>query len=282
MAKDSTDALQLGRLFILGAGFSASAGVPLTSELVASTMARFAEECPGIFGRVDRYVRTCFGLQETPDYKDLSLSEICTFLHYIELKESGGGEKFSDDGSRENLALKHYLAKTIVALTPRGDAIPELYLQFAQQLEPEDVVITFNWDCLLEGALEQVGKEYSYTFEGCAIRLAKLHGSVNWRLGEPASPSLDWRPLQYATNTDEKEVFYCSDLQRIQVWSKWNEIPIGEVQRFLVLPGFGKAFDVRDLATLWYKPEFAFFYTTHVYSCLHHRAKSRGGRFHYS
>jgi len=33
----------------------------------------------------------------------------------------------------------------------------------------------------------------------------------------------------------------------------------------LVLPGSGKAFDVRPLAPIWYKPEFAFAVTHHVY-----------------
>jgi hypothetical protein len=35
-----------------------------------------------------------------------------------------------------------------------------------------------------------------------------------------------------------------------------------EIQPFIVLPGFGKAFDVRRLPALWYKPE-NFFSTTH-------------------
>lgn len=37
------------RVFILGTGFSAGAGIPLTEELLARSMRKFSTECPGIF-----------------------------------------------------------------------------------------------------------------------------------------------------------------------------------------------------------------------------------------
>ena len=46
------------RVFILGAGFSAAASVPLTDSLLAITMRKFASECPGIFTRVDSHTKT--------------------------------------------------------------------------------------------------------------------------------------------------------------------------------------------------------------------------------
>jgi len=42
-------------------------------------------------------------------------------------------------------------------------------------------------------------------------------------------------------------------------------MPLGEVDPFLVLPGYGKAFDVRANAVLWYRPEFAFSATHDVF-----------------
>lgn len=46
----------------------------------------------------------------------------------------------------------------------------------------------------------------------------------------------------------------------------WNAFPLfSEVEPFLVLPGYGKGFDVRSNAALWYKPEFAFGYTHDIY-----------------
>jgi hypothetical protein len=257
--------IRKSRLFILGAGFSAAARIPMTAQLLGRAMEKFRDECLGIFKRVDGYVRTCFGLDGDPDYQALSLSEVCTFLHYVELREYGGGERWNDAGSRENLALRHYLAKTVVELTPQGDAIPEFYLRFARQLGPTDIVISFNWDCLLEAALDHIGARYSYTFDEGAVRLAKLHGSVNWRLDAPSSPRLRWTSMRFAEGMMDREVYWCRDLQDLGAWAPWDRKPLGEVQPLIVLPGFGKAFDVRHLAPLWYKPGFAFSFTHDVF-----------------
>jgi hypothetical protein len=156
-------AIQKGRIFILGAAFSAAAGIPLTASLLEQAMQLFRSECPGVFERVRNYTQIAFGLEDSElDYKIIGFSELCTFLDYAELRESGGGERRSDHGSRERLALKHYLGKAVTNNTPEPESLPELYRAFATQLLETDVVITFNWDCLLESALVAIGKPYTY------------------------------------------------------------------------------------------------------------------------
>jgi len=44
--------------------------------------------------------------------------------------------------------------------TPAEGAVPDLYVQFARKLRPDDYVLTFNYDTLLERALEQAGVPY--------------------------------------------------------------------------------------------------------------------------
>jgi hypothetical protein len=249
------------RVFILGAGFSAAAGVPLTSDLLRLAMTKFKAECPGIFERVNNYASDVFWKDGNLDYSSASFSELCTYLEFIELREYGGGERWSDDGSREKLALRFYLAKTIVENTPFGNVIPPIYLDFARQLNERDVVISFNWDGLLENALRAIGKDYSYNFEEDRIRLCKLHGSVNWRVDQPTRMgkpvnTLGWRPIGFLPGMMEKEIWHSDALLQLGNWE--GRVPLGEVQPFLVLPGYGKAFDVRQNAISWYKPEFAF------------------------
>jgi hypothetical protein len=194
------------------------------------------------------------------------LAEICTFLHYIELREYSGGERWSDAGSKENLALRYFIAKAVVERTPIGSAIPDAYLRFARQLQETDVVISFNWDCLLEAALAQVGRSYSYAFEGKAVPLAKLHGSVDWRLGLPDTPRLTWQPVGFKDGLMQTPIHSCSELRSLSGWNGAGCGPLGgETQPLIVLPGYGKAFDVRHLAWLWYKPEFAFGSTHDVF-----------------
>jgi len=54
--------------------------------------------------------------------------------------------------------------------------------------------------------------------------------------------------------------------EELDPYSTWhNYPPLGELDPFLVLPGYAKAFDVRANATLWYKPKFAFAATHDVF-----------------
>jgi len=258
------------RVFILGAGFSAGAGIPLTEKLLANAMDKFSIECPGIYSRVENYAKESIGVLEGElDLSKVSFSELCTFLEFIELREYGGGERWCENGSREKLALRFYLAKTIAERTPTIEHVPQLYLDFASQLHERDIVISLNWDGLLEVALEAIGKTYTYNFsDEPAIKLCKLHGSVNWRLGEPSlwgKPvnTLGWRSLDFTKGMMTREIYHSPALLQFPTWQHYQSL--GEVDPFLVLPGYGKAFDVRSNAALWYKPEFAFATTHDVY-----------------
>ena len=54
------DQIRIQRLFILGAGFSAAAGIPMTGALLAGAMRRFQVECPGLAERVERLTSRMF------------------------------------------------------------------------------------------------------------------------------------------------------------------------------------------------------------------------------
>jgi hypothetical protein len=251
------------RVFILGAGFSASAGIPLTATLLETAMKTFATECPGIYERVCNYTRDIqWDDDGSPNFSNVGFPDLCTHLEFAELREYAGGERWSDAGSREKLALRFYLAKTIARLTPSNEAIPDLYLQFAKQLTSGDIVISFNWDTLLEKALKKVGKVFTYNFKRDDVKLSKPHGSVNWRLGQRTKQgkvinTLDWKQIGFADGgMIEIDLYSSNQLHSILTWDRYQ--PLGELQPFLVLPGYGKAFDVRSIATLWYRPEFTF------------------------
>lgn len=265
---DFIDFISKNRLFILGSGFSAGAGIPMIGTLLSEAMAIFKRESVGLFERVNNHAKICFQ-KDYIDFNAVDFAQFCTFLEYIELREYGGGERFSDKGSREKIAFKYYLSKAIAMNTPTEDKIPEMYCEFAKQLHMHDIVITFNWDTLLEMALKSVGKTYAYcNFENkeADVYIYKLHGSINWRLGDtmfPQRPNLTWEPLNFKIGMMDNEIYYCNDLLKKNTWSQYA--PFSEVEPFIVLPGYGKGFDVRHIAPLWYKPERAFVYTKNVY-----------------
>lgn len=258
------------RLFIIGAGFSVDAGIPLTEELLTKSLRKFSSECPGVFSRVHHYASILSGVPDDDfECSNLKFSDLCTFLEFIELREFGGGERFSVNGSREKLALRFFLAKTIVENTPSIDSLPKIYIDFANQLHMDDIVISFNWDCLLEKAIIAVGKRYTYNFsDDDAIKICKLHGSINWRLGESScmksyNRKLDWQSMGFTKGIMNREIYHSSNLLEYSNWLIYP--PLNEVDPFLVLPGYGKAFDVRFNAALWYKIEDAFVSTNDVY-----------------
>jgi hypothetical protein len=55
--------------------------------------------------------------------------------------------------------------------------------RLAQRLTERTLVVSFNWDVLLESALQRAGREYAYLpteRSSGAVPLLKPHGSINW------------------------------------------------------------------------------------------------------
>lgn len=266
------NSLEKTRTFVLGAGFSAGAGIPTTDKLLHEAFRLMAVECDGLYQRIERYAKFCFGNKlsiidqnlETPNFIKLS-----SYLHYVEMTEFGGGERWCDNGSREILTLKYFISKAIAKSTP--DSIPELYLDFASQLTCYDRILTFNYDCLLEKSLEKVGKEYTYDWHDIdwqkypnRIFIVKMHGSINCAF--PMDNRIDGSIYKKSFDPDMGlEPFYHSKiLTNKELWYKENSwlCPIKNknfIQPFIILPGIGKSYDVRKLGFFWYKASGAFY-----------------------
>ncbi len=264
------DPIKSSRLFLIGAGFSLDAVIPLTNDLFKLSMYNFSLDFPNVYKRIINIAKTCFSIDGDIDFSNLSFANFCTFLEYKELREFAGGERWSENGSREKLSFKYFLSKTISDYTPEKEFIPEIYLEFVDQLDNKDIILTFNWDCLLEIALERVGKKYTYKYNGEGIKIFKMHGSINWRLGQPndlgrpiKDDFLGWQSMGLSDDLMPKEIYYSKKLLNPHVWS--NYTCLGEVEPFIILPGYGKAFDVRNVAHFWYKPEYVFALTHDVF-----------------
>ena len=106
--------------------------------------------------------------------------------HYLGLL---GPDEYFAHGSRTIVATRQVIQQILIQKTPSNT--PKLYRNFAQRLCPRDVVLTFNYDTLLEQALDDIGKPYTLTpewwlktdpgsFEPKFVDLLKLHGSIDW------------------------------------------------------------------------------------------------------
>jgi hypothetical protein len=188
----------------LGAGFSRAAGLPLADELWKEVLRRalpMGGRASKFRDDLDDYIEfraRCDGVPLT--YETVNFEEFLGFLdieHYLGLR---GSETWSAAGNEGQVIVKTLIGKILTELTPSADQIPALYRDFAKILQPGDCVLTFNYDVLLERALDaekapyrlfphrytSVGKWSSstsmetYNSDAEEIVILKMHGSVDW------------------------------------------------------------------------------------------------------
>lgn len=176
------------RLFVLGAGFSAPAGLPLGNGLLE----RVREDVRGWFqrfnwdGTLEREIEEWSSLY--PD-ESIDLERVLAYSHRKHYLRLLGSDEYFDHGSRSIVTMRQVIQRILIQTTPSDT--PKLYRDFAQRLCPRDVVLTFNYDTLLEQALDDIGKPYTLTpewwletnrggFEPKFVDLLKLHGSIDW------------------------------------------------------------------------------------------------------
>ena len=114
------------------------------------------------------------------------------FLAFLDIEHHlglAGRDKWSREGNESQVLVKWLVGQILVERTP--SVLPQLYYDFASELKPGDVILTFNNDVILEHTLERVERAYrlfqsrnsvsvrTYEPEKDVIVL-KLHGSVDW------------------------------------------------------------------------------------------------------
>ena len=181
-------------IYILGAGFSKPAGLPLATELwrevyrraapLTGSMAQFREDLEDFI----EFKAECDGVQLSPDQVNYE-----EFLGYLDIEYHltlRGSYTWSEDGNEAQVVAKTLIGQVIAERMPSKKAIPQLYLNFVRKLQPGDTILTFNYDVLLEHALEVAGVPFRL-FRGRVgtllgwgspdeVEVYKLHGSIDW------------------------------------------------------------------------------------------------------
>lgn len=188
------------RIFILGAGFSRPAGLPLAHELWDEIRSR-AEQRSGRAGRFSSDLDLYLQFRRECDGVDLGRGEVDfeDFLAFLDVEHHlglAGSDTWSSSGNETQVIVKHLIGQILLEQMPAADRLPDLYYGFARQLEPGDYVLTFNYDTILERALNHVEKPYRLfpnrysevgDFGGTVsnagrdeVVVLKLHGSIDW------------------------------------------------------------------------------------------------------
>lgn len=120
-----------------------------------------------------------------------------------------GTDTWSQEGNRDQFGLRWGIGRVLHRATPRMDELPELYVEFARRLRPRDLVVSFNYDLLLERSLDHVGRPYRhfphrFTSVGPGggvcddprdaeeVQIVKPHGSLDWVSMVPYERKLDY------------------------------------------------------------------------------------------
>ena len=150
------------RLFILGAGFSKPAGFPLGSELLDEVRLRVRKvyRRSGWDGALEKEIGEW---QQLYPQNTLNLESVLAYSHRKHFLRVIGSDEYFDHGSRSIVEVRQAIQAILTERLPQRT--PLLYREFASQLTPYDVVLTFNYDTLLEQSLEEISKPYSLTPE---------------------------------------------------------------------------------------------------------------------
>jgi hypothetical protein len=188
------------RLIVLGAGFSAYAGIPLATGLYRKVRElAWRERHSSKHYRTDvrRYQEYIFDTTGHRALKSkIDFEKLLTFLdveHFLSLK---GKDTWSEDGNESQLIIKQWMAKVIAEQQYRmTDKHWSFYEKFVTLLDPDDIIITFNYDTILENACERSGTPYKlvpYRYESLDVNggiidssrkelsIFKMHGSIDW------------------------------------------------------------------------------------------------------
>jgi hypothetical protein len=185
------------RVFVLGAGFSKQAGMPLAAQLTELLIKDFKVRGNKFLGKWFKNLgnRIEWLNKSSPERSwSLSVEEFFDFAPYDVLayqmralsSPSGACALYTQRAQEIQQALKQmeaYLWRVIIDTQKNVVANLDGITRFSKKLRPDDTVITFNYDTLLEYSLSHQNADWHYGFSsenGKGVPILKMHGSVNW------------------------------------------------------------------------------------------------------
>ncbi|MEK6674080.1 MAG: SIR2 family protein [Planctomycetota bacterium] len=223
----------------------------------------------------------------THSRQEVNLEEFMSFLdieHFLGLL---GSDTWSTQGNPSQIAIRHLIACVLKQREKDMDRTSlALYDAFVDRLQPSDLVVSFNYDTILETALDRRNKPFRLVPEGDEpslldeahpirdrdVILLKMHGSIDWfdiapflDACQPSHWDEPYRLPRHAVFTDYKRFrprriagkFYnqspLSGIHRVENLEFWFEHPHRGVYTPLILsPSFSKVLYLNPLRQLWH------------------------------
>ena len=199
-------------IFVLGAGFSAPANIPLAQNLWELILDKSLEVIsrngsnytmyenilqPDIVDYITYHNSSKPNLKRIISDTEINIEDFISYLDIEEYLHLLGSKHWSDAGSKSQTLIRNFIADIIYSAQLRiTDEQKTLYDQFVRKLEPNDLIITFNYDTILEDSFERNNIPYRYYYakyqeikpdgvgifdsDSKDIILHKMHGSIDW------------------------------------------------------------------------------------------------------
>ena len=182
------------RTFILGAGFSKPAGMPLATTLLPLLRQKFEHDDMNEW-LVDLSKRLAWLTHDSSKPFTLNIEELFHYAHFdVEIHRlrqhlsSVGRLDGPDTAWADAESVEGWLANLLDALRDvifecddKSDLAP--ISRWAKSVGDQDSVISFNYDTLAERALDAEGKQWNHGTplpKPTGTPVFKLHGSIDW------------------------------------------------------------------------------------------------------
>jgi len=175
------------RVFILGAGFSKPAGIPLGRDLSSQVLQE---------ARLHGGTKFEADIEKFLDYDSARRGKVSTiediiledFLSYLDIEHFlflRGSKMWSLEGNKTQLLVRNLIFKIIYEAQAKiSDKEWKLYDAFVRYLSPNDTIISFNYDTILESCFERNHIHFDLyngpSLPDGRINLLKMHGSIDW------------------------------------------------------------------------------------------------------
>jgi hypothetical protein len=179
---------QKKRVFVFGNGISQIFGVPNTNQLLSAYVGG-ATECPNLVKAV-KYLYPDFEIQKTmfPGIEDL-MGKIVSGIGLFKMIEVTPAIR-PQTLTLANREVHKLLLQRLWTASTQGNLANSALQQFADIVQPQDTIITLNWDVLVERVLTLKRKSWGYIRQANQISILKLHGSINWFSNRNAIPHM--------------------------------------------------------------------------------------------
>ena len=248
------------RVFILGAGFSKAARMPLATDLFDAICEELGhgnskDDDNDMEKWLDSLRRRLAWLSESDQQTDAFRLNIEEVFHYarFDIEAHYLKQQLSLVGRGDGSGTSWNVAKSIEAWLPRleealrdvifeadAEADLEPIMRWAKIIGDDDSVMTFNYDTLVERALVKMGKVWNHAMPqegGKGIAVCKLHGSIDWIVAHRDEPFSKLDLLFEKTNEnrhgqntghmeDDYRLWRCQTHEQLRNWINGRDLQL--------------------------------------------------------